>query len=213
VNERLYQSTKRLGLAIGHVAEVGVYHPETSNVLGYIRDGIRTDLFEPDPESVVRIVGAFGGYSHVRVHPCAIYKENTRIRLYRAGASTFAAELVDSPALANDRYQPIPEDAFEAEARRFNEFDDGTIDLLSIDTEGCEWYVLMHLRSRPMVISVETGWKKYQNPFLKEIEDWMQSNGYRLWYRDRSDTVYLHQRVPIGFWAKRLDRLGWSFGR
>jgi FkbM family methyltransferase len=209
MNERLYKSTKRLGLTIGHVAEVGVYHPETSNILGYIRDGIRADLFEPDPESISRIYDAFGKYVHVRVHPFAIYKENTKLRLYRAGASTFAADLPSSPALANDSYQPSADDAFEAEARRFDEFDDGTIDLLSIDTEGCEWYVLMHLKSRPLVISAEMGWKKYQNPFLKEIEGWMRSNGYRIWYKDKSDTVYIHNRVQIGFGRNWLDRLGW----
>ncbi len=209
MNERLYKSTKRLGLAISHVAEVGVYHPETSNILGYIRDGVPADLFEPDPDSISRIHEAFGKYAHVKVHPFAIYKENTTLKLYRAGASTFAADLPSSPALANDSYQPSADDAFEAEARRFDEFDDGTIDLLSIDTEGCEWYVLMHLKSRPLVISAEMGWKKYQNPFLKEIKEWMQSNGYRVWYSDKSDTVYVHQRIRIGFWRKWLDQLGW----
>ena len=209
MNTRLYKSTNRLGLAISHVAEVGVYHPETSNVLGFIHDGILTDLFEPDPDSLERIKSAFGNLKNVRVYPYAMFHENTRIRLYRAGASTFAADLVSSPALENDDYLPSEDDAFEADARRFDEFDDGTIDLLSIDTEGCEWYVLMYLKSRPSVISVETGWKKYRNPFFNDIQEWMRVNGYVVWYRDRSDTVYLHNRVPIGKMRRWLDRLGW----
>jgi FkbM family methyltransferase len=206
MNDRLYQKVRRLGVEICHVAEVGVYHPETSQLLGFIRDGIRTDLFEPDPESLAKIQVAFGGLEHVTVYPYAIYKEAGRLTLYRAGASTFAAELESSPALANDGYQPSADQAFEVEARRFSEFDDSSIDLLSIDTEGCDWYVLMHLKSRPKVISVETGWKRYRNPFLSHIRDWADTNGYRVWYRDRSDTVYLRRDVQLGFLRRWCDR-------
>lgn len=209
MNTRLYKSTSRLGIAIGHVAEVGVYHPETSNVLGFIHDGILTDLFEPDPQSLERIHSAFGSMPNVRVYPYAMFHESTPIRLYRAGASTFAADLVSSPALENDDYLPSEDDAFTADARRIDEFDDGTIDVLSIDTEGCEWYVLMYLKSRPSVISVETGWKKYRNPYFDDIQEWMRTNGYVVWYRDRSDTIYIHQRVRIGQVRKWLDRIGW----
>ncbi len=206
MNSRLYRFTSRRGIRFSHVAEVGVYHPETSNVLGYIDDGIRTDLFEPDPHSLAQIAAAFGGLHHVAVHGCAIYFENTRIRLYRAGASTFAEGLTSSPALENDGYIPIESNAFEVDARTFDQFDDGTIDLLSIDTEGCEWYVLKFLKSRPRVISVETGWRRYTNPYLSDIRSWMQTNGYRLWYRDRSDSVYLHNSIPLGIVSRCLDR-------
>jgi FkbM family methyltransferase len=198
-----------LGIRPAHVAEVGVYHPETSNILGFIQDGIRADLFEPDPESLARIEFAFRGLTNVTVYPFALYFENTRIRLYRAGASTFAADLPSSPALENDDYRPNEEDAFEADARTFDQFDDGTIDLLSIDTEGCEWYVLDRLKSRPIIISVETGWKRYRNPHLGEIRRWMDSNGYQLWYRDRSDAVYLHRRAGVGLIRRFIDRLPW----
>lgn len=210
MNTRLYRSTTRLRLNIAHVAEVGVYHPETSNILGFINDGIRADLFEPDPESITKMRSAFGALPNVTIHPCALYFENTSIRLYRAGASTFAATLASSPALDNDDYQPEESDAFEADARTFDQFDPGTIDLLSIDTEGCEWYVLQFLKSRPLVISVETGWKKYENPHLSDILCWMKSNGYRFWYRDRSDSVYIHSRTGISTLRLWLDRLSWG---
>ncbi|HWR83887.1 MAG TPA: FkbM family methyltransferase [Candidatus Deferrimicrobium sp.] len=191
MSEKLYQRAKELKVDLRHVVEVGVYYPETSNVLGFIKEGIRVDLFEPDPDCVERIKEFFKDYTNVKVLPFAIFKENGKVRLYRCGASTFAAELTVSPALVNDRYQPTAEDAFYAEARVFSDFDDGTIDLLSVDTEGCEWYVLMHLKSRPLVISLETGWKKYRNPYLSEIEGWMRQNGYEKWFRDGSDTVYI----------------------
>ena len=197
MNERLYRKTRIWGFNFNHVAEVGVYLPASSNILGFIKDGIRADLFEPDPDCIEKMKDYFRDNSNVRIFPYAIYAESGPIRLYRDGASTFVADLKSSPALANDQYQPAPEDIFYAEARIFSDFDDGTIDLLSIDTEGCEWYVLMHLKSRPLVISLETGWKKYRNPYLPQIENWMSENGYRKWYRDRSDTVYLRQDIRV----------------
>lgn len=100
-----------------------------------------------------------------------------------------------SPALVNDRYQPKAEDLFYAEAHVFSDFDDGSIDLLSIDTEGCEWYVLMHMKSRPLVISLETHGKRYRNQYITEIQQWMKDNGYRKWYRDKSDTVYVLPQI------------------
>jgi FkbM family methyltransferase len=208
MNERLYRKTRILEYKFGHVAEVGVYLPESSNILGFIKDGVRADLYEPDPECIVKMKEYFKDNSNVRIFPYAIFAEKGSIRLYRDGASTFAADLKSSPALANDRYQPAPEDIFYAEARVFSDFDDGTIDLLSIDTEGCEWYVLMHLKSRPLVISLETGWKKYRNPFLSLIRDWMKENGYRKWYRDRSDTIYLRRDIRISLFRKMLSLIG-----
>jgi FkbM family methyltransferase len=209
MNERLYLRVRRTGLNIRHCGEIGVYLPETSMVRGFILDGVRTDLFEPAPESLLKIRDAFGSMPHVHIHPIAIHRDSGRIRLYRAGASTFAADLKASPALANDNYLPSAALSFEVDARRFSEVDDGTFDLLSIDTEGCEWYVISHLVSRPLVISVETGWKRYTNPFLKEIKGWMDREGYYLWYRDGSDTVFLRRDVSLGLVRRWCDRIVW----
>jgi FkbM family methyltransferase len=202
MNETLYRKVKKLGFTPKHVAEVGVWMPESSNVLMFIEDGCRTDLFEPDPLCIEKIEARFSGYSNVHVHPNAIYHENTTLGLYRTNSSTFAQGLQASPALINDRYQPREEDLFHAEARKFSEFDDGTIDLLSIDTEGCEWYVIQTMVSRPMVISLETHGKKYRNPFAGEIQQWMNDNGYRVWYRDKSDTVYVRKELDVGFFSR-----------
>jgi len=38
--------------------------------------------------------------------------------------------------------------------------------------------VLKHLVSRPKVISIETHGKYYLNPFLTEITQWMEREGY-----------------------------------
>jgi FkbM family methyltransferase len=171
------------------VAEVGVFLPEDSNVLGWILSGVRATLVEADPVTVARIREHFGARPNLTVHSAAVCDFHGEIRLRRAGPSTFIDGL-DSPARVNDGYEPRPEDVFTAPAIRFDEVDDGTIDLLSIDVEGAEWWTIRHLRSRPSVISVETHGARYRNPHLSEIEAWMAAEGYEAWYLDRTDTVY-----------------------
>ncbi|TRX60868.1 FkbM family methyltransferase [Fulvivirga sp. M361] len=191
----IYLKCKNKGIQPTHTAEVGVYLPETSNILDFINDGIRTTLVEPDPDTVKVINSYFYDLNNVTLYPVAAYYKNGTVSLYRRAASTFLGDSGPSPAMVNDRYETSDDDKFEVEAKMFSEIDDGTIDLLSVDIEGAEWYVIQHLVSRPMVISVETHGKYYINPKLKEIEDWMEQNGYIIWYKDRSDTVYIKKEL------------------
>jgi len=190
VNTSFYDHITRAQLHPLHVCEVGVYVPATSNVLGFINDGVRTTLVEADPQIVDQCQAMFHGMSHVTIHGVAVSDAPGALRLYRVGASTFAEGLPDSPAISNDSYAPNDADSFTVDAVQFSAIDDGTIDVLSIDVEGGEWYVLRHMVSRPLVISIETGVKHYKNPFMKEISEWMLAHGYLPWYRDNSDTVY-----------------------
>lgn len=194
MSARLHAMCRRKGLALRLVAEVGVYYPETSNVLEFIRDGVPAMLVEADPQCVARIHDFFraeGG--RVRVMPYAVWDTNGRIALYRTNSSTFAEGVSGSPATVNDAYVPSEGDRFEVEARKFSELDDGGIDLLSIDIEGAEWYVLKHLRSRPQVITLETHAGEYRNPNIASIEQWMRENGYDVWFIDHTDTVYVRR--------------------
>jgi Methyltransferase FkbM domain len=100
-------------------------------------------------------------------------------------------QLNASPAIVNDKYKVNEENTFAVPCRKFSEIDDGTIDLISIDIEGSEWYVIKHMVSRPNVISIETHGKYYTNPFIKEIESWMNQENYTIWYKDLSDTVFI----------------------
>lgn len=199
---KFYNKVKKLGLRISHVAEVGVWHPRASNVLDFIANGCRADLFEADPMIVRELEEYFKGKKNVKIFPYAIYDRRGKIGLYRLSASTFIKELDQSPALINDKYKPNEADLFFVEARLLSDFDDGSIDLLSIDTEGSEWQVIQHLKSRPLVISIETHGQRYRNPFRKEITQWMKDNNYKKWYWTRSDSVYIIDRVKIGFFDK-----------
>ena len=200
-----------------HVAEVGVWHPYTSNIYSYIKEGIKTTLVEPDPDSINLIKEKFSLYTNVTLHEVAVWDFNGKIDLYERESSTFVADLPKSPALINDGCDVNETGKFTANAKLFNEIDDGTIDLISIDTEGSDWFVIKNMISRPKIISIETHGGMYKNPYTKEILKWMDSNHYTLWYKDRSDSVFiLNDAIPItwrdklGLWKSEFSIMGKS---
>ena len=197
INSELYNQCKYKGLTFSHVCEVGVYLPETSNILDFIQEGVKTTLVEPDPKNVKAIRDFFKSYVNVSLFPYAIYDYNGVIELFQRESSTFVSTLTSSPALVNDSYRKNENDNFEVECKTFDFIDDGTIDLLSVDTEGCEWYVVKNIKSRPNVISIETHGKSYINPFMKEISEWFQNNHYVIWYKDKSDSVYMKENLFV----------------
>lgn len=186
----LFQRLRERGVTFSHVCEVGVFEPETANLLEFIKNNIRATLVEAVPVVAKRIENYFKG-RNVTVYNAAIWDYTGRQKLARARASTFVVDLKSSPALQNDKYQLETADTFEVDCLLFSTIDDGTIDLLSVDIEGSEWYVLKYMSSRPRVISIETHGKRYINPFMPEIADWMAKNGYVIWYKDNSDSVYI----------------------
>lgn len=187
----LFRKLKQKGYSPEHVAEVGVYLPETSNVYDFILAGVRCTLVEADPDSSAAIGAHFAGRHNVSLHRMAVYDKGGSLELIRCGASTYAAAIENSPAVVNDRYRLQDADRFVVDAVTFDVIDDGSIDLLSVDIEGGEWFVIKHMVSRPAVISLETHGPRYKNPYMAEIEAWMRSNGYALWYKEKSDSVYL----------------------
>lgn len=201
----------------GHVAEVGVYLPHTSNVRGFIEQGIKATLVEANPDVVKKIHAHFSGLDNVTVHTCAVYDTPGRITLYAREASTYVTELETPPEVINVGYKPADEDKFTVEAKRFDQIDDGSIDLLCVDTEGCEWYVIKHMKSRPTVISLETHGSRYVNPFIVEIRRWMKTNGYEVWYLDGTDTVFVKAGTIVISAKEKLmirsDRIAYAIRR
>lgn len=200
VKKTLFKKLASKGFKPKHVAEVGVYTPETSNIWDYIESGVRTTLVEPDPESIKKIKTRFGSHEHVTLHPVAAYDFNGTLDLVQRDASTFVSQLESSPAIVNDGYKVDDGDKFTVESVTFDRIDDGTIDLLSIDTEGSEWFVIKHMKSRPSVISIETHGAAYINPHIEQIRNWMQENGYVLYFKDNCDSVYVQpEAVAVSF--------------
>jgi len=198
----MYQKLRARGLTLTHVCEVGVYIPETSNILDFINNGVRATLVEADPDVAKKIKAAFAT-KNIDLHPVAVWDTNGTLKLSKAASSTFATELPTSPALENDRYHVSEATTFEVPCVQFSTIDDGTIDLLSIDIEGGEWYVLKHLVSSPKVLSIETHGKYYTNPFLTEITAWLAQHHYTLWYKDGSDSVFIKEGLfSVNFFDK-----------
>jgi FkbM family methyltransferase len=192
--KKLFKKLLHKNIAFSHVCEVGVFLPEYSNIIDFIKKGIRTTLVEADPITAAKIVTYFKD-DNVIVHPVAIFDRNGQVELSRYDQSTFVTALKSTPAIINDRYKQNDADVFTTECRLFSEIDTGDIDLISIDIEGCEWYVIDKMISRPKIISVETHSKAYVNPNILLIETWMKDNSYKMWYQDLSDTVYVQSSL------------------
>lgn len=207
MNDRLqreiYRRTKARGLSFSHVCEVGVYLPQTSNIIDFIKEGTKATLVEADPETVEKIRSFFKN-DNIVVFPVAVFDREGTVKLSRAAASTFVSDLPASPALVNDQYKIKDSDSFEVQCKKFSSIDDSTIELLSVDIEGAEWYVIQDLVSRPKIISIETHGKAYVNPYMKEISSWLEKNDYTIWYKDLSDSVYIKRGV---FHPSTTDKL------
>lgn len=205
--KQIYQKLQSRNITFQHVCEVGVYLPETSNIIDFIKAGVKATLVEADPVTVEKIRDYFKGYD-ITIHPVAIWDTNGTLKFSKAQSSTFATDLPNSPALENDNYKIEESNTFEVPCKVFSAIDDGSIDLLSIDIEGGEWYVLKHMVSRPKVLSVETHGKYYTNPFIREIERWIREQDYVLWYKDGSDSVYIRNGLfPVTAADRRETRL------
>ncbi len=198
-----YTKINQKGYKPKNICEIGVYKPEFSNVLGFIHEQIPATLVEADPDCIKQINNLFSKFKNVSVVEAAVFDFNGTVELCKSESSTFISDLSSSPALINDNYQKSKSNSFVAKSILFSEIDNGDFDLISIDIEGAEWYVLKNMISRPNILSIETHGKYYTNPNIIEINNWINKNNYKIWYKDKSDTVYIKENLfPIKFSEK-----------
>ena len=203
MSEKFYKMIKKATFKYKHVVEVGVYKPETANTLGFIQEGVLCSLFEADPEIASEITKKFSNKSNVIVYPFAITSFDGVIKLYKAGASSFCETIDKSPAIMHDGYKKSDKDTIEVEAKQFSNFDNGDIDILSVDVEGGEWDVIKEMKSRPQVISLEIQSRDYINPNLDKIINWLENNNYQIWFIDDTDTIFVKRNtVKLSFLLK-----------
>jgi len=125
--------------------------------------------------------------SNVIVHNIAIYDYNGKCEFIQNDQLS-SIKGIHSPAFQiGQRGGNIT----VCDCAKIREFDKGDINLLFLDMEGSEWFVLKHLISRPKKIVIETSSPGYVNPFLKEIHGWMWENKYKEVGRDGPDIIWI----------------------
>jgi FkbM family methyltransferase len=134
-------------------------------------------LFEPVTAYYEEIIKASKDFINVQVHDIAIYDYTGECILFECGIQSFIQGL-NSPYLQLNSNSGITEKS--CKCAKISDFDKSDIELLFLDIEGAEWFVLKHLISRPKKIIIEMElFSRYKNPFSKEIQGWMAVNNYQ----------------------------------
>ena len=195
----LHLQISAVGLEIRNAAEIGVYSFESSTLRHFFGTSTTCHLYEPVPVFCDAIQEKIRIYSNVELRRYALADRDGSLSLCLAGPSTFDSSQDAAPAINRDGYQRESSRILTVPCFDFFDKDPGDYDLVTIDTEGSEYSILSRMRSRPLVISIETQSRSYVNPKLQEIKAWMHSNQYRVWAWDDTDTIFIkHSRLPIG---------------
>ncbi len=177
------------------IAEVGVGPlPMSYGALVWHNPNVHMLMFEPRPDYYAENLKAANGRPNVELHNVAIGDEDGRLKLYDEGTSS-SLEGVASPFAQHHKADPNAKPYFEVDVRRISHYDKGDIDILRVDTEGHEWACIKHMISRPQQIVVETynDLGTYINPYLYEIVEWCEKNGYRRDAVQDSDFIYVRR--------------------
>ena len=79
--EVLFNKLKQKNIRFNHVAEVGVYLPETSNIGAFTKVGIKSTFVEPDPRCIELINKYFKGFDNIDIHPVAVFDKSGEVEL------------------------------------------------------------------------------------------------------------------------------------
>lgn len=198
------------------LVEVGAAHPKTYRLEEFVKNGDKVILVEANPRLHYCLSEGWNEndfketwtpknpkapeppyqnpglkqYKNVTILNAAITDKNESVKIYERNASSFVGG-VNSPAKVNDRYEENDEDSYTVPGMTINRIDDGTIDVLLSDTEGCEWFCIKNLISRPKLIVLELRGQGYVNPYFNQIMDWMLVNRYGLIGYDYTDFAFV----------------------
>ena len=95
MNAALYEFVTTANIPVAYACEVGVYLPDTSNVLGWINDGIRTTLVECDPLIVTVLRQRFSTNTHVRIEAVAVAIHVKRVAIQHEPGPVFSLRTKD----------------------------------------------------------------------------------------------------------------------
>ena len=175
------------------VFEVGVGSLSESRCLQFFKDSsIECSLFEPNPTHFLEIRNAIGNLPNIRLYNVAISNENAYIKLRNHGSCSWLdnvkSPVVQATIFNKDRLDPKDKKIEDIESEivkavTFDSVDAGNIDVLFLDAEGSEWFVLEKMISRPWIIHVELFDRTdrglyYINPHIDKILKWFIDNNY-----------------------------------
>jgi FkbM family methyltransferase len=182
--------------------EVGVYFWD-ENGKNYCRfseqanDNKQIILVEPLSKCIENINLHIKDKNNVVLYPYAISNKSGFTTIYDQGAGTFIEEVRGKTPYDIFWSHNELNNKYTVKTITFDEIDPENIDVLFIDTEGGEYFVLQFLKSRPKIIAIETHYSEhnnhYINPYIKEIREWMENNNYEIWYTDESDSFFINK--------------------
>jgi len=148
----------------------------------------RSIFIEPDPDMAE---GARLNYPWAEIMQVAIYDDLGSANLSRLHGSSYIKGIPWAPA-----FESCPKKARKAAKVSvatipFNMVDDGKIDLINLDCEGSEWFVLKNMVSRPLLLQIEL---YKNNGYFDDIVNWLAENNYSLvseW--GNANSIYHHQ--------------------
>jgi hypothetical protein len=186
------------GMKPRRVAEVGVNDPHLCSLLSFINEGIPTLLVEPLPYCCQNLRDAFVG-KPVEVIEGVIGDKEGSVLLYDRGAGSWIEDVPkggapdEHPNGCNTKREEFNHSYVRTvRSYRWQMVDPSDIDVLCVDTEGAEWFVVREMISRPALVRCEmhfppTGW---MNPHNAAIRQKMEEMGYTVIGEDVSDVLW-----------------------
>jgi FkbM family methyltransferase len=177
------------------IFEVGVGAPDVCRAVQCGANPADIYLFEPNITTFHALCVAFG-QSGINLFNVAVGDHAKLVPLHQKGGSSFVAgvrapEVCCAPAMANT----LPTQMVAMV--RMKDIDPGDVDVLFLDTEGCEWLVLKDMISRPaeIVIEMHSFGSDYDNPHYDEIMTWCAQNGYTLSGKNPLGEDYIFKKL------------------
>jgi FkbM family methyltransferase len=139
-------------------------------------------LFEANPHIYQQLVQAYGNRKNFHIHNIAIADYDGEIEFSCNGDSSYISD-VRSPASFGSKEYLDTFEKIKVQCKRICNFEkEIKIDILLLDMEGAEYFVLKHLISRPksIIIEMQSSNRAYINPYYNEILKWLNENKYEL---------------------------------
>ena len=177
------------------IFEIGVGELNVCRTREFWATNIECHCFEPHPRMYNELANATKFYPNVKTYNLGISDKEGNAELYLANNCSFIKG-IDSPVALQDCTKDDVKnwDKTTIKLDTIDKFDKGNIDLLLLDMEGSEWFVLEKLISRPELIVIEThiptSIPPYLNKYMNEILFWMWDNNYQVINKNETDSFF-----------------------